>query len=50
MGALKSLRCSKGHLLKGRNLYLRKDGTRECRACSLARGRAARQKDTSDGR
>ena len=43
MGALKSYRCSKGHVLKGGNLYIRKDGTRECRKCSLARQKKWRQ-------
>jgi len=37
MGALKSKRCSRGHLLAGRNLYMRKDGSRECLRCSLER-------------
>jgi hypothetical protein len=37
MGAIKSYRCSKGHVLKDSNVYLRKDGTRECRKCSLIR-------------
>jgi len=36
-GALKSKRCSSGHLLSSRNLYIRKNGTRECRQCSLNR-------------
>lgn len=40
MGALKSPRCSKGHKLAGKNLYIRKDGQRECRTCSLLRARA----------
>ncbi len=40
MGALKSDKCSKGHPLEGDNLYHRKDGTRECRACSRERQRA----------
>ena len=39
MGALKSYRCSKGHVLAGKNLYLRSNGTRECRKCSLARSK-----------
>ncbi len=39
MGALKSLKCSRGHRLVGKNLYIRKDGTRECRQCSLIRSR-----------
>lgn len=37
MGALKSSKCRKGHSLRGNNLYIRKDGTRECRACSNRR-------------
>jgi hypothetical protein len=49
MGALKSIRCSRGHLLKGANLYLRRDGTRECRKCSLERGRVWRVKKTQKG-
>ena len=40
MGALKSYKCSKGHVLKGTNLYIRADGTRECRKCSLERVKA----------
>ncbi len=39
MGALKSPTCSKGHKMEGDNLYLRKDGSRECRQCSLDRGK-----------
>ncbi len=27
--------------MKGKNLYVRKDGTRECRTCSMHRGRTA---------
>ena len=45
MGALKSLKCAKGHLLAGKNLYLRKNGQRECRLCSLKRSRQWRKKD-----
>jgi hypothetical protein len=43
MGALKAYKCSKGHVMKEGNLYLRKDGTRECRKCSLARRKAWRK-------
>ena len=39
MGALKSKRCSRGHLLKDGNLYIRSNGTRECRKCSLVRSK-----------
>jgi hypothetical protein len=42
MGALKSYKCSRGHVLKGANLYMRKDGTRECRKCALERNRVWR--------
>ena len=28
MGALKSYKCSKGHILKGNNLYIRINGSR----------------------
>jgi|SRR5579862_1347471 len=42
-GALKSKRCSRGHLRAGKNLYLRKNGTRECRQCSLKRSAARRK-------
>ena len=42
MGALKSPRCSKGHRLAGKNLYLRKNGQRECKKCSLERSRKFR--------
>jgi hypothetical protein len=44
MGALKSPKCSKGHPLKGKNLYVRANGSRECRKCSLARSREFQQK------
>lgn len=44
MGALKSYKCSNGHVLAGRNLYVRADGTRECRKCSLARNREWRKR------
>jgi hypothetical protein len=37
MGAALKSKCKRGHRLAGWNLYLRKDGTRECRQCSLAR-------------
>ena len=37
MGALKSKKCSRGHSLSGDNLYIRKNGGRECRKCSLNR-------------
>lgn len=37
MGALKSQKCSKGHWLRGKNVYRRANGQRECRACSLKR-------------
>lgn len=43
MGALKSSRCSRGHKLSGKNLYIRTDGTRECRKCSLERSRKQRE-------
>jgi hypothetical protein len=39
MGALKSPKCSRGHRLAGKNLYIRANGTRECRTCSLLRSR-----------
>lgn len=43
MGALKSIRCKKGHLLKGQNLYVRRNGTRECRRCSIERSQQWRK-------
>lgn len=43
MGAIKAYKCNQGHVLKGGNLYLRKNGTRECRKCSLARQRKWRE-------
>jgi hypothetical protein len=43
MGAHKSYKCSKGHILKDSNLYVRKNGTRECKKCSLIRGQARRE-------
>lgn len=42
MGALKSKHCSKGHRLTIENTYIRQNGQRECRKCSLRRGRARR--------
>lgn len=36
MGALKSAHCSKGHPMKDPNLYYRKDGGRQCKACVAA--------------
>jgi hypothetical protein len=43
MGALKSYKCSRGHVLAGKNLYIRKNGTRECRKCSLQRAKIKRE-------
>jgi hypothetical protein len=48
MGALKSLRCARGHKLAGKNLYLRRNGQRECRACSAIRINAWRRKQQSE--
>jgi len=42
MGALKSYKCSKGHVLRGANLYVCKNGSRQCRKCALERGRKFR--------
>ena len=39
MGALKSLKCSKGHVMEDPNLYHRGDGKRECLACKKERNR-----------
>jgi hypothetical protein len=36
-------KCRRGHILKG-HVYDRKDGTRECRKCSLLRNRLWREK------
>jgi hypothetical protein len=47
MGALKSYKCSKGHILKGKNLYSRANGSRECRKCSLERSRRQRKERRS---
>jgi hypothetical protein len=44
MGAIKSMKCMKGHLLRGKNLYIRANGTRECKACSLARSKRWRKR------
>ena len=38
MAGKKKKFCKNGHRLKGRNLYRRKDGSRECRVCSKIRG------------
>ena len=35
--AFKKFKCKRGHRLVGWNLYKRKDGTRECKRCSLMR-------------
>jgi len=35
----KKTKCRRGHRLVGKNLYLRSDGFRECRQCSLIRAR-----------
>lgn len=45
MGALKSTRCSKGHLLK--DAYVCKNGKRECRQCSKQRARKYYQKHSA---
>ena len=45
MGALRSDKCHNGHYLTGSNIYERKNGQRECRACSLARAAAKRLAD-----
>ncbi len=42
MGALKSPKCANGHLMKEPNLYWRKNGQRECKACKKKRNLAAR--------
>lgn len=39
MSGKKKTHCKRGHKLIRKNLYIRKDGTRECKLCSLARGR-----------
>lgn len=43
MGAIKSATCSKGHPMEGENLYWRKNGARECRACMKERAAAKRR-------
>ena len=37
MGALKSQSCARGHKMARKNIYLRANGQRECRACSAIR-------------
>lgn len=49
MGALKSKRCTKGHLLHGGNLYLKSNGQRECKKCSLERSKIAYRNKTKNG-
>jgi hypothetical protein len=44
MGAIKSKRCQRGHLMRGANLYTYSNGNRECKACSKIRYRKARRK------
>lgn len=44
MGALKSTRCSKGHLLKEPNLYFRTNSQRECKKCKELRNLAIKEK------
>lgn len=42
MSGIKSAVCSRGHRLSGKNLYRRRDGGRQCRACALKRIRDKR--------
>jgi arginyl-tRNA--protein-N-Asp/Glu arginylyltransferase len=45
MAGKKKTFCKEGHRLSGKNVYRRKNGSRECRECS--RVRAAAQKSVS---
>lgn len=47
MGALKSSKCSKGHRLIEGNLYVRKDGQRQCRKCQMQRAALRRKEQRS---
>lgn len=49
MGAIKSYKCSRGHILKDGNLYIRSNGTRECRKCSRERNRLWREANKPKG-
>lgn len=44
MGALKSSKCSKGHVLKAPNLYYRTNGQRECKKCKELRNAEIKEK------
>jgi hypothetical protein len=50
MGALKSYRCSKGHVLSASNTYKKKHGQRECKKCSLERRRAWAERRGNNGK
>lgn len=39
MGALKSAKCSKGHKMTARNLYVRANGQRQCKKCTDIRNK-----------
>jgi hypothetical protein len=43
MPGAKMSHCTKGHRLTPRNLYTRKNGSRECRECSIQRARKHRK-------
>lgn len=50
MGALKSSKCSKGHLMRGPNLYIRANGQRQCKACIDIRNKAYEKKRKAESR
>lgn len=45
MGALKSAKCSRGHLMRDPNLYYTKSGQRQCLRCKLVQGKAYRERN-----
>ena len=44
MGSVKRKTCKKGHPMRGKNVYQRANGQRECKACSRARVEAWRKR------
>ena len=50
MPGAKMPRCTRGHMMTGRNLYWRKDGSRECRECSIERARKHRKRAAVKGK
>lgn len=49
MSAGKKKTCKRGHPLNKKNTYAHKDGSRECRQCSIDRATAASKQRHSSG-